>query len=229
MKTCCKYKEIKDNSEYSENKAKKDGLDIYCKACVAEKNRHWQRTHWENYYQRNKAKLTEYKRQQYLLNKEKELLRAKNYREKNKEKTRISAMNWYMANKKKAYQHRKQRCKTDHRFRLRIRISHMIYTCLNSKKAHKNWESLLNYNLKDLQNHLQKQFQSGMCWQNYGRGKNKWHIDHKIPVLAFNFSKPEDIDFKKCWALSNLQPLWQVDNLSKRHKLSEHFQPSFSF
>jgi len=57
----------------------------------------------------------------------------------------------------------------------------------------------------------------------------KWHIDHIIPVSAFNFTKPEHIDFNKCWALSNLQPLWAEENLSKHKKLKEAFQPSFMF
>jgi len=43
---------------------------------------------------------------------------------------------------------------------------------------------------------------------------------------VFNFSKPEDMDFKRCWALSNLQPLWAADNFSKHAKLKKPFQPS---
>ena len=63
-----------------------------------------------------------------------------------------------------------------------------------------------------------------MIWGNYG----DWHIDHKIPISAFNFTKPEHEDFKRCWALSNLQPLWAKDNISKNAKLEKHFQPSLA-
>ncbi|GAG78004.1 unnamed protein product, partial [marine sediment metagenome] len=52
------------------------------------------------------------------------------------------------------------------------------------------------------------------------------HIDHKIPVSVFNFSKAEHMDFKKCWALKNLQPLWAIDNQTKNAKLKRPFQPS---
>jgi len=31
-------------------------------------------------------------------------------------------------------------------------------------------------------------------------------------------SDPNSEDFKKCWALNNLQPLWAKDNLNKRDK-----------
>jgi 5-methylcytosine-specific restriction endonuclease McrA len=61
-----------------------------------------------------------------------------------------------------------------------------------------------------------------MSWDNC----NEWHIDHIIPKAAFNYEKPEDIDFKKCWALKNLQPLWAKENHEKKDKLLKPFQPS---
>jgi hypothetical protein len=72
--------------------------------------------------------------------------------------------------------------------------------------------------------HLEKQFLPGMSWENMG----EWHIDHKIPIAAFNFEKPEDIDFKRCWALKNLQPLWKSENCIKGAKIDKPFQPSLN-
>ena len=54
-----------------------------------------------------------------------------------------------------------------------------------------------------------------MNWQNHGA----WHIDYILPVSSFSFTKPEDKDFLKCWALDNLQPLWAADNIRKRDRL----------
>ena len=73
--------------------------------------------------------------------------------------------------------------------------------------------------------HIEKKFVSGMSWSNYGR----WHIDHIKPISKFNFVKPEDEDFKRCWALKNLQPLWAEENLSKHNKLEKPIQPSLIF
>ncbi|GAH87691.1 unnamed protein product, partial [marine sediment metagenome] len=70
--------------------------------------------------------------------------------------------------------------------------------------------------------HLKKQFQPGMTWENYG----EWHMDHKVPVSAFNFSSSDHIDFKRCWALKNLQPMWATENHIKKNKLAKPFQPS---
>jgi len=54
----------------------------------------------------------------------------------------------------------------------------------------------------------------GKLWKN----RRNWQIDHIIPISAFNFNKPEDEEFKKCWALENLQPLWRLENQQKYNK-----------
>ncbi len=48
-----------------------------------------------------------------------------------------------------------------------------------------------------------------------------WHIDHIIPKSSFSFQNNTDQGFKKCWALSNLQPLWAIDNIRKGSKILE--------
>ncbi len=99
-------------------------------------------------------------------------------------------------------------------------ISCSMRSSLKNGKASKHWEQLIDYNLSELKKHLQKQFIEGMSWDNYG----EWEIDHVIPVSAFTFTSPKDIDFKRCWALSNLQPLWQKDNRTKHNKIIQPFQ-----
>ena len=107
-------------------------------------------------------------------------------------------------------------------FRLNLNISRAIHKSLRGRKGGCPWEVLVSYTLADLMAHLQARFLPGMTWENIGQ----WHIDHIIPVSAFNFERAEDVDFKRCWALSNLQPLWESDNLSKGARLKAPFQPS---
>jgi len=83
---------------------------------------------------------------------------------------------------------------------------------------------ILGYSREDLTAHLERLFEPGMSWDNYGRGG--WHIDHVVPVSAFNYTEPGHIDFRRCWALDNLQPMWEAQNLSKGASLSEPFQPA---
>jgi hypothetical protein len=89
-------------------------------------------------------------------------------------------------------------------------------------KNHRKWETLVGWTLEALKAHLSERMKKGMNWDNYG---SKWHIDHIIPIAVFHFNQPEDIDFKRCWSLSNLQPLWKEDNLKKNAKIDKPFQP----
>ena len=95
------------------------------------------------------------------------------------------------------------------------------------RKGSKNgrcWETLVGYTVDQLIKRLKKTLPKGYIWQDYLDGK--LHIDHKIPISVFNFETPENIDFKKCWALKNLQLLPVKENLSKHNKIDKHFQPS---
>jgi hypothetical protein len=111
------------------------------------------------------------------------------------------------------------------RGRLNCAFSFSVWYSLRSSKGGKHWEGLVGYTVDDLKKHLEKQFRDGMSWDNYG----EWHIDHIIPQSVFNFEKPEDDDFKRCWSLKNLQPLWATDNHKKYNKINKQFQPKLIF
>jgi hypothetical protein len=84
-------------------------------------------------------------------------------------------------------------------------------------KARRSAESLLGYTIEELSRHIERQFTKGMTWDKFMDGEI--HIDHIIPVA---FLKPAEInsdEFRACWALSNLQPLWAKDNREKSDKL----------
>ena len=120
----------------------------------------------------------------------------------------------------------RKRRREDIRFRLDEAMSGAIRMALHGRKIGRRWESLVFYELDDLIRHLEKQFKDGMSWENYGNKKGQWSIDHIIPKSRFNYEKPEDIDFRRCWALKNLRPLWHVENLVKNDRLERPFQPS---
>ena len=69
----------------------------------------------------------------------------------------------------------------------------------------------LSFTMEELRTHLENQFDDWMNWDNHGL----WHIDHIKPVASFDFTSMEDEDFKKCWALENLQPLKDTENMRK--------------
>lgn len=139
--------------------------------------------------------------------------RSRNWALKNPEKRKLIVKKYAIKQRKKP------------RNRINNSISALIRYSLKGNKLGQHWEFLVGYSLEDLRAHLEKRFKEGMNWENYGQ----WHIDHKIPISVFNFEKPEDEDFKRCWALKNLQPLWAFDNIKKSNKLDGHFQPALIF
>ena len=91
-------------------------------------------------------------------------------------------------------------------------VSERVRWALRGRKAGEHWEKILGYELSDLMQTIEKEFRDGMCWENYGA---IWHIDHIIPLARFHYNSPEDAEFKKAWALGNLQPLLIAENLQK--------------
>jgi hypothetical protein len=110
-------------------------------------------------------------------------------------------------------EHRKNPIKVLHQ-----RMSNAVRNALRhkgSKKVRPVFD-LLDYTKDELREHLESYFteESGYTWNNM----SKWHIDHIRPVSSFDFDSTYHPDFKKCWALNNLQPLWAADNMSKGTK-----------
>lgn len=101
---------------------------------------------------------------------------------------------------------------------LRHNISSRVRFCLVNRKHGRSWEKLVGYTLADLVIHLESLFEPGMAWTNYGSAcgaERWWTIDHKKPVASFSFVGYDCEGFRRCWALSNLQPMWSSENFSK--------------
>lgn len=95
----------------------------------------------------------------------------------------------------------------------RMRVA--LGKALRGRKSGRQWESLVGYSLAELIKHLERQFIDGMSWSNMGQ----WHIDHIRPKSMFSYQSPDDDEFKSCWAMSNLRPMWAKDNISKGSRL----------
>lgn len=120
----------------------------------------------------------------------------------------FSAKPWLNPRLSKAEQYQ-ARVKADPEFCLAQRMRRRLRKALRGRCAPGTFEQLFGYTIAELRAHLEQRFAEGMGWHNMG----EWHIDHIIPVAAFNQHDAEQ--FSRCWALSNLQPLWGPDNCSK--------------
>lgn len=250
-KRCTRCGEIKSFSEFYKRKGVKDGLESECRKCKNDRTKKRYKENPEIFKARNKkwalknpdrektrhqkwAKLNPEKRKEIV-----KKSRAKHpethkrilqrWQSRNREKLNEMARRWAAANPDNAKLTSKRKYEkkmSTPQGRLNQNVRSLINYSLRGAKGGIHWEDLVGYTLDELKKHIEKQFSDNMTWENYG--KYGWHIDHKIPLAAFNFKTPMDIDFKKAWALSNLQPLWAEDNLKKSTKLERPFQPSLA-
>ena len=109
-------------------------------------------------YQRHKKRILEY---------------GKEYRKKNIKKCRATVRKY-----------NKNRRKTDVLFKLRGNMSNNLVSLLKKRNTTKKGktEIMLGYTVKELKEHLEKQFNDQMNWNNYG---SYWQIDHIIPLSWF--------------------------------------------
>lgn len=256
MKTCYKCKQEKDLEEFPYQVKARGYRASICRECGKEVSRQYAATHKEagnkskrEWVKRNLEKEKERVRKYAQEHPEKQIERSKRYRDRHPEvivayskKYRTENPEKYKEIKNKSIEkhrdkmnaHRREHlCERfqnepeyEKRYRLRLNMANSINKSLDGKKNGRSWEKLVGYTLDDLMRHLEKYFQLGMSWGN--RGKGGWHIDHSIPIAVFNISSPTDIDFKKCWALKNLKPMWEAENLKKNDRLDYPFQPSLA-
>lgn len=158
---------------------------------------------------------------------------GKLYRERNAERLRECARDYVRKHKaeSKAYKARHRAANGDElrkkeaeaqRERLKEpgnRIHHSMSSMVRSSIINKHgfsWQSIVGYSRPELMRHLERQFTSEMDWNSYG--KYGWHIDHILPRASFDFEDENDPEFKACWAMTNLRPLWCDENISKSDK-----------
>ncbi len=166
-----------------------------------------------------------YNKKYYKANKEKDNERSKIYR-KNHIKELKQYFNEYV----------KQKRQNDPSFKLRMDVSTLIRRALKNSFSSKNGQSCfkyLNYTKQQLLKYLESQFEPWMTWNNHGKYNSKtwkdndpttwtWQIDHIIPQSDLPYTSMKDINFKKCWSLTNLRPLSAKQNFldgiyRKRH------------
>lgn len=199
----------------------------------------------KEYYIKNKKRMSSkmkewrFNHKDYLIkyrskNKDKIKKAGADWRKKNKNKTKKDFKTWYEKNRKSKLEknkiwvannlnkrrkyrneYQKNRRQNDFKFKLDQNIGNFIKLSIKQKKDGMKWERMVGYSVSDLIIHLEKQFSKNMCWNNYC---SYWQVDHKKPRSWFKYNSYKDIEFKKCWSLSNLQPMIKEENNKKGNK-----------
>ncbi|MCK5409727.1 MAG: hypothetical protein KAJ30_05625, partial [Candidatus Heimdallarchaeota archaeon] len=197
-----------DTREYNKNWAKKN---------LGKKKK--SRKEW---YSKNKDRVLIENKIWVKKNPEKVKLYSKRYSKKNAKKIRESRKRYEEKNKDKLNFSRRERFKNNLQVRLKSNVSCSIRQKLKRNSISKKGRStftFLPYTVNELKQHLEKQFEFWMNWENWGVGKGRWNIDHKRPDCSFNYKSVDDEEFQKCWALDNLRPMDAIENIKKGNKI----------
>lgn len=233
-KRCCKCKIYRPIDNYNYSKKSCDNLRPECKPCLNEKRilnkekmtnynkQYWQKTKevqsekCKKWREENKEQVKENMKKWLDKNKEYKKQKDKEYRETNWEKKKEYNRQW----RKNNYQDMKtnpDRINELIQYKIKSNTGRRIREMLQQQKSLRTID-YVGCSLDNLRIHFERQFSDGMTWNNYGETTDKskkhvWHIDHKIPCDAFDFTNP--IHQKACFHYKNLQPLWWDDNIRK--------------
>lgn len=208
-KKCNICNKIKPLEDFHISKAnKKNGRYSYCREC---------------------------KRNKYLSNREPALKRAKKWREDNNEFYIQDQKRRYLENREdrmavnaKYYlEHKAQlnewakgymieKRKNNKAFKIQTILQSRLTGFIISRGNSKDCEKLFGCDLETLKKYIESKFKEGMNWDNRGKTKGTWQIDHIRPYSKFDLTKEEEI--LKCCHYTNLQPLWQLENIRKGKK-----------
>lgn len=103
---------------------------------------------------------------------------------------------------------------SDPLFRIVCELRTRVYHALKRTDKSAKTMELLGCSVDSFKLYLESLFESGMTWENYGRGG--WNIDHIIPLAIFDLSKPEHQ--RRCFHFSNMRPMWERENFSRPKK-----------
>lgn len=198
MKICsnCKIEKLETDFSLRPGRKKGKGIRSNCKDCSKKKTANWR-----------------------LRNPKRAVAKSLEWNKNNPEKFKLNRQMYYERNRERINDQARQRCKIDINYRLRKLLRGRIRDALHGKYKPGSSVRDLGCTVADLKLHLESKFYNNplnnkiMSWDNLG----SWHIDHIKPLSSFNLKNREE--FVKACNFTNLQPLWQRDNLSKGAKV----------
>lgn len=106
--------------------------------------------------------------------------------------------------------------KVNHSSKIDKNIRQCLIYCLKHDGPFR-WEKILGYSKEQLKEHLLCEFEEGMSFDNYG----DWGVTFHIPKRCYKFTSFINDDFKKCWSIKNLKPMWKEDIKKRKVKISK--------
>lgn len=231
--TGCKIEKPATPEFFHAYKRAPDGRRAVCRICRAKdnfENREERYAKKKEHYQANRDRISAAAREYYANNAEAQKESARKRHARNAEHNNAVSRAYHEKHRERLLaikrEDGKQRFKDlyskDRAFTIRHRLRSLVRITMTTNKGGRRMQEVLGYSYEQLRSHLEELFTEGMSWDRFLAGEI--HIDHRIPVAYF---KPETYDcpeFRMCWSLTNLRPLWAGENISKADKLPDDFE-----
>ncbi len=216
LKSCTICKKVKPVDEFYKQSSPRTDYLSDCKSCRNVKSKRKRKELSVDEREILRIRIRKYQ------DKHRELYRSrsKKWSEDNPERSRKAISDWKKANPKRVAETRRlwnNKRNSTPKGNLSHRMSSLVRYSLVTGKHGSKWESLVGYTVKQLKNHIENLFTKDMTWEKFLSGAI--HIDHIIPISFFKYNSPDDVEFRMCWRLDNLQPLYAADNMRKGNKI----------
>jgi hypothetical protein len=164
------------------------------------------REYYARYKKKHPEKLVHRSREQYAKDVQANREYARRYRQEHPDAVRIT-----MA-----------RCQRNRRasrpeYIVKDRAANVMRRALSGTVKRGRTLELVGCSAAAFREHIERQFLPGMTWEN----KSMWHIDHIVPVSAFDLSS--EAAQRACFHYTNTKPMWKADNIKKGDKISEEW------
>ena len=130
-------------------------------------------------------------------------------------KNRRSTSDKRIKENKKRSQLRLRQIRRGGQLSYRIRTSLRTRLLLAVKSGYKNGSAVRNLgcSISDFKLYIEFLWKPGMSWDNWGRSKECWQLDHIRPLSSFDLENKDQL--AKACHYTNIQPLWSLDNQKK--------------
>ena len=179
-----------------------------------------EREYYKQYRKDHADKIKQRKRQYRIDHIDEIKRRDKQYYEDNADRIKQQTKQYRKTHKEKTRERHNSRRQKDPTYKLTCSLRTRL--CMALKQNNKAGSAVkdLGCSIPDFKQYIEKKFQSGMTWNNYGR--QGWHFDHIISLSKFNLQDRTQLLIALNY--TNYQPLWWRDNIVKWNLSVEDFR-----
>ena len=138
----------------------------------------------EEWLEANRDVLNAKKRAKHLENRDEILVEKKARYQKDRDKLLAAAKIYRKNNRAKIRESQRRYYATHPEARMARALRGRIINALKGNKKSRRTFDLVGCSLSELRTYLEGLFQPGMTWDNWGKDRGKWHIDHIKPLAG---------------------------------------------